>query len=70
MTPPFPTWFPIHLHRLPQTLAEAPLIGAVVSIEWRAPALSDSYGWTALWPSAPGERLPSARYTGTTGKSC
>jgi len=57
MTIPFPAWFPIHLHRLPPTLADAPLVGAVVSIEWRASALADSYGWTAPWPSAPGERL-------------
>ncbi|MFH1020577.1 MAG: membrane dipeptidase [Pseudomonadota bacterium] len=57
MIPPLPAWFPIHLHRLPPTLANAPLVGAVVSIEWRASALADSYGWTAPWPSAPGERL-------------
>lgn len=57
MTPPLPAWFPIHLHRLPPTLADAPLIGAVVSIEWRASALADFFGWMAPWPSAPGERL-------------
>jgi len=57
MTHPLPAWFPIHLHRLPMTLGDAPLAGAVVSIEWRAAALADSYGWTAPWPAAPGERL-------------
>lgn len=57
MTPPSPAWFPIHLHRMPQTLAATTLVGAVVSIEWRASALADSYGWTTPWPSAPGERL-------------
>ncbi len=57
MTPSLSTWFPIHLHRLPPTLGEVPLAGAVVSIEWRASALADFYGWTTSWPSAPGERL-------------
>lgn len=57
MTPPGPAWFPIHLHRFPSTLADVPLIGVVVAIEWRPSALADSYGWTAPWPKVPGERL-------------
>lgn len=57
MTPSFPAWFPIHLHRLPASLGTVPLAGAVVSIEWRAAALAESYGWTAPWPEGPGERL-------------
>jgi len=57
MTPPWPAWFPIHLHRMPSTLAKVPPIGAVVAIEWRESALTDFYGWTESWPSTPGERL-------------
>ncbi len=57
MKPSFPAWFPIHLHRIPPTLGDVTLVGAVVSIEWRTSVLADVYGWTAPWPSVPGARL-------------